>query len=64
VLGKILSRPTYLSMPSFLAKVIFGEMAKELLLKGQRAVPVKALDSGYCFTYNTIQQAIGEIFKN
>ena len=60
-LGSVLSRPVFLSMPSFIAKVIFGEMANELLLKGQRVVPKKALNSGFIFTYSHIDQALKNI---
>jgi len=48
-------------MPSFIAKIIFGEMANELLLKGQRVVPKKALNSGFIFTYSHIDQALKNI---
>ena len=63
-LGNVLSRPVFLSMPSFIAKIIFGEMANELLLKGQRAVPKKALNSGFIFTYSHIDQALKNILAS
>jgi|TARA_B110000908_G_scaffold168004_1_gene222030 uncharacterized protein (TIGR01777 family) len=57
-LGEILSRPTLFSMPSIIARVIFGEMAQELLLSGQRAIPKKALETGFKFNYSSIKSAL------
>lgn len=57
-LGEALSRPTFFSMPSIIARVIFGEMAQELLLSGQRAMPKKALETGFKFNYPNIESAL------
>jgi NAD dependent epimerase/dehydratase family enzyme len=45
-------------MPKFIAKIIFGEMANELLLEGQKVVPQKILQSGYKFRYQNLKLAI------
>jgi len=37
-LGRALARPTVLPMPALAARLLFGEMARELLVSGQRAV--------------------------
>ena len=63
-LGRVLSRPVFLSMPSFIATIIFGEMANELLLKGQRVVPKKVLNTGFNFTYSHIDQALQNILTS
>jgi uncharacterized protein (TIGR01777 family) len=49
LLGRILGRPTVAVLPSFAARVLFGEMADELLLASARAEPAKLLASGYRF---------------
>jgi hypothetical protein len=51
-------------MPSFIATIIFGEMANELLLKGQRVVPKKVLNTGFNFTYSHIDQALQNILTS
>jgi len=40
------------------AKLLFGEMAKELLLAGQRVHPRKALESGFEFKYPELDSAL------
>jgi uncharacterized protein (TIGR01777 family) len=48
-LGRALARPTFLPLPGFAAKIALGEMADELLLSSTRAIPSRALASGYAF---------------
>lgn len=57
-LGKALGRPTILPFPSFAAKAMFGEMAEEALLAGQRALPARLLDAGFPFEYPEIDSAL------
>ena len=56
-LGKVLRRPTVFPLPAFAAKAMFGEMAKELLLAGQRALPARLLDAGFSFRYPELDAA-------
>jgi len=60
-LGTVLSRPVIFPMPAFVAKLLFGEMAKELLLTGQRVHPRKALESGFEFKYPELDPALRQI---
>jgi uncharacterized protein (TIGR01777 family) len=57
-LAKILNRPCIFNMPSFIAKIIFGQMADELLLGGQNVIPKKLLQSGYNFEVKNIEEAL------
>lgn len=61
-LGAVLSRPVVFPMPSLVAKLLFGEMAEELLLTGQRTYPRKALASGFEFSYPELELALAQIF--
>lgn len=63
-LGKALHRPVVFPMPALVAKILFGEMASELLLTGQRAVPRKLLESGYHFRFPELSLALSEILGN
>jgi len=48
-LGHVLGRPTVAFLPAFAARLLFGEMADELLLASARVEPAKLLASGYRF---------------
>jgi len=57
----VLSRPAILPMPSAMVRLLFGEMADELLLTGQRVYPRKALESGYKFRYPELRSALEQL---
>jgi NAD dependent epimerase/dehydratase family enzyme len=61
-LGKALKRPTVLPMPGFMVKILMGQMGKELLLAGKRVVPAKALSAGYRFKFDTVDEAMSDLF--
>lgn len=60
VLGKVLHRPTLFPMPSFVAKLAFGEMS-ELLLQGQQALPAQLQKSGFRYEYDDLGRALEDI---
>jgi uncharacterized protein len=57
-LGEALRRPTVFPFPAFAAKAVFGEMAEEALLTGQRALPALLLDAGFAFDYPDLGPAL------
>lgn len=57
-LGRVLGRATPFPMPSFAARLVFGEMADELLLSSQRVLPKKLQAAGYPFGYPTLEAAL------
>ena len=57
-LGRILKRPTFLLMPGLAARLVFGEMANELLLSSARVVPTKLKQAGYTFKYPDLERAL------
>jgi uncharacterized protein len=57
-LGKVLGRPTFLSMPGPVVRLIFGEMADALLLASQRVHPKRFLDSGFTFQFPDLEAAL------
>jgi uncharacterized protein (TIGR01777 family) len=63
-LGKALGRPTIFPFPAFAAKALFGEMADEALLTGQRALPARLLDAGFAFEYPEIDSALAHALSN
>lgn len=56
-LGRLLRRPALLPMPGFALRLLVGEMA-ELLLTGQKVMPVATLDSGFLFRYRELDGAL------
>ncbi|MGE3609779.1 MAG: TIGR01777 family oxidoreductase [Bacteriovoracaceae bacterium] len=58
-LGKRLCRPTIFPVPAFVVKKAFGEMG-EMLLTGQKVLPVRAKDQKFRFLYPTIEIALNE----
>lgn len=62
-LGRALHRPAVLPMPGFALRLIVGEMADELLLRGQRVLPQRALATGFAFRYPGLPAALDEILS-
>lgn len=58
-MGDWLHRPTFMTMPAFVVKGMFGEMAT-LLLDGQRVVPKALLDMGFEFKDSTLLDALSK----
>ena len=57
-LGKVLKRPTILTMPAIVVKILMGQMGEELLLAGKNILPVKILNAGYRFKYEKLEKAL------
>ncbi len=57
-LGQVLKRPTFFPLPAIIVKLLMGQMGEELLLAGKKILPVKALDSGYKFQYDKLDEAL------
>jgi uncharacterized protein (TIGR01777 family) len=57
-LGRVLSRPTIISVPAFAARLVFGEMADATLLTSQRVEPALLKESGFVFKYPELEGAL------
>lgn len=57
-LGRVLARPTALPMPAPAARLLFGEVADELLLASQRVRPRALADAGFQWGYPTLEGAL------
>ncbi|HEX7151530.1 MAG TPA: TIGR01777 family oxidoreductase [Thermoanaerobaculia bacterium] len=62
-LGRAMRRPSFMPTPAFALKAAFGEMASEVLLGGQRAVPKRALAEGFAFEYPTLELAFQHLIR-
>jgi len=61
-LGKAMRRPSWLPVPGFVLRLLFGEMAQETILSGQKVVPMRLMKAGYEFVYPKAEAALEEIF--
>jgi uncharacterized protein (TIGR01777 family) len=57
-LGKTLHRPAVIPAPAFALRIAFGQMADEVLLGGQRAVPVRLEREGFTFEAPTLDASL------
>jgi uncharacterized protein len=60
-LGSVLHRPSWFPVPTFILKILLGEMSS-VLLEGQRALPEKLIAAGFKFKYPCIDEALIGIF--
>lgn len=63
VLGKVLRRPSWFHIPAFVLKIIFGEMADEVLLGSQKVLPKRLLGAGFKFNHPDLRGALGGILR-
>ena len=63
VLGTVISKPVIFSVPAFILRFVYGEMADELLLSSIRAIPKKLIDSGFTFRHETVLMAMQSLLR-
>jgi hypothetical protein len=56
-LGRALHRPAVLPVPGLALRVLYGEMG-DVVTKGQRAVPERALQAGFTFRHADLDAAL------
>lgn len=59
-LGKYLHRPTFIPLPVFVLKIIFGEGA-QVLTQGQRVLPKRLQQCGFEFRFKDIETSIKDL---
>jgi uncharacterized protein len=58
-LGRVLTRPTFMPVPTPALHALFGkEMTKEMLLGGQRVLPAVLDASGFTFAHPELETAL------
>jgi NAD dependent epimerase/dehydratase family enzyme len=57
-LGHVLHRPTPVPLAAFTARLMFGEMADQMLLSSARVEPSRLLATGYRFRHPTLEGAL------
>jgi uncharacterized protein (TIGR01777 family) len=56
-IGKALHRPSFMPAPGFMVRLVLGEFGS-VILKGQRVIPKRLLDSGFTFQFPDIDKAL------
>lgn len=59
VMGKVLKRPAILPAPSFAVQLALGEMS-QIVLEGQKVLPLKFKEINFRFRYPTLEMALKE----
>jgi uncharacterized protein (TIGR01777 family) len=60
-LGGVLGRPAVVKAPAFALRLAFGDMADDVLLASQRAMPVRTLETGYAFRHPLLRGALEDV---
>ena len=61
-IGEALQRPSWLRTPALPLRLLFGEMADELILNGQRVLPTRLQAAGYSFRHPELRAAVRSAF--
>ena len=62
ILGKLLKRPTFFTVPAFMLKLIFGE-GSSVMLDSKEVYPSKLLENGFVFNYSKFEDALDDIIN-
>ncbi len=60
-LAKVLGRPALIPVPAALLRLLFGDMAKELLLSSSRVLPSRLQECEYAFRHSDLGAALRHI---
>ncbi len=61
-LAQVLRKPAVIRVPAFVLRIQLGEGAK-VLLEGQRVFPKRLLESGFTFSFPSIEEAIDDLVR-
>ena len=63
IMAKVMDRPYWFHVPSFMVKLAFGQMGEETILASQRILPDKMLEKGFSFKYPDATSALEDLMK-
>jgi len=61
-LGKVMHRPSFFHVPSFVLKILFGEGA-DVLVKGAHVKPKRTIEAGYNFRFQEVKNALANLLS-
>ena len=62
-LGKTLHRPTFIPVPEFAIKLLFGKMGETLLLQSQKVLPKRLQEAGFEFKFENLENAMKDVLE-
>ncbi len=62
-IAKAIRKPHWLPAPSFVLKLLLGEMSI-LVLEGQKVLPEKAVENGYQFFHSSLDEALTSVLQS
>ncbi|MCX7818790.1 MAG: TIGR01777 family oxidoreductase [Kiritimatiellae bacterium] len=62
-LGRALRRPAVLPTPAWALRLVLGEMADALLLRGSRVLPRRLLEAGFQFAHPALRHALAALLS-
>jgi uncharacterized protein (TIGR01777 family) len=60
-LGRAFKRPCWAPVPGFALELLLGELARPLLLQGQKVAPRRTQELGYRFRFSTAEAALRDL---
>lgn len=63
-LGRVLRRPTVFPVPAVALRVLFGEMADEMLLASQRVEPKRVAQTNYSYSHPGLEPALRHVITD
>lgn len=64
ILGEVLGKPTFMpAVPGFVISAVLGEFGS-ILLKGQKVLPKKLLESGFAFRFPELRGALADLLAS
>ena len=63
-IGKVLKKPSFMPAPSFIIRLLKGNMGNELLLGGLKVIPSKLESEGFKFNFKNIDDALANIYNH
>lgn len=61
--GRALSRPMWLRLPAWAARLALGDAARELVLASQQVVPKKAMHCGFSYRFVALEAALADLLS-
>lgn len=61
--GRALNRPVWVPIPAFGMRLLYGGMADEVILAGQRAVPKRLAEMGFEYGFADLAGALGDVLR-
>ncbi|MCF6340595.1 MAG: TIGR01777 family oxidoreductase [Sulfurimonas sp.] len=62
ILGEVLNRSTFFTIPPFMLKLVFGE-GSTVMLDSKEVYPIKLLEHGFVFSYEKFEDALKDIVQ-